>query len=64
MARLQFPTVDEMTPEQRNVHHEVVSGIRGRLVGPLRAVIHSLTSLGAGPDWVSTCGFRPVCPKS
>ena len=41
MARLQFPTVDEMTPEQRNVHDEVVSGIRGRLVGPLRAVIHS-----------------------
>ena len=41
MARLQFPSVDEMTPEQRNVHDEVVSGIRGRLVGPLRAVIHS-----------------------
>jgi 4-carboxymuconolactone decarboxylase len=30
-----------MTPEQREVHDEVVSGIRGRLVGPLRAVIHS-----------------------
>ena len=41
MARLHFPSVDEMTPEQRSVHDEVVSGIRGRLVGPLRAVIHS-----------------------
>jgi 4-carboxymuconolactone decarboxylase len=30
-----------MTPEQREVHDEVVSGVRGRLVGPLRAVIHS-----------------------
>jgi 4-carboxymuconolactone decarboxylase len=30
-----------MTPEQRSVHDEVVSGVRGRLVGPLRAVIHS-----------------------
>jgi 4-carboxymuconolactone decarboxylase len=30
-----------MTPEQRDVHDEVVSGVRGRVVGPLRAVIHS-----------------------
>ena len=41
MARLHFPSIDEMTPEQRSVHDEVVSGVRGRLVGPLRAVIHS-----------------------
>src|SRR5436309_10408403 len=30
-----------MTPEQRTVHAEVVSGVRGRLVGPLRAALHS-----------------------
>jgi 4-carboxymuconolactone decarboxylase len=30
-----------MTPEQRDVHDEVVAGVRGRVVGPLRAVIHS-----------------------
>ena len=41
MARLHLPSVDEMTPEQRDVHDEIVSGIRGSLVGPLRAVIHS-----------------------
>jgi len=41
MARLHLPSVDEMTPEQREVHDEIVSGIRGSLVGPLRAVIHS-----------------------
>ena len=41
MARLHLPSVDEMTPEQRDVHDEVASGVRGRLVGPLRAVIHS-----------------------
>ena len=41
MARLHLPSVDEMTPGQRDVHDEVVSGVRGRLVGPLRAVIHS-----------------------
>ena len=29
MARLHLPSVDEMTPEQRDVHDEVVSGVRG-----------------------------------
>jgi len=41
MARLHLPSVDEMTAEQRDVHDEIVGGVRGRLVGPLRAVIHS-----------------------
>jgi len=41
MPRLHLPTVAEMTAEQRDVHDEIVSGVRGQLVGPLRAVIHS-----------------------
>ncbi len=41
MPRLHLPFADEMTAEQRDVHDEIVSGVRGRLVGPLRAVIHS-----------------------
>jgi 4-carboxymuconolactone decarboxylase len=41
MSRLRLPSVAEMTPEQRDVYDEVVSGVRGRLIGPLRAVIHS-----------------------
>ena len=41
MPRLRLPSVAEMTPEQREVHDEVVSGVRGQLIGPLRAVIHS-----------------------
>lgn len=41
MARLYLPTPDELSDEQRKVYDEVVSGPRGRLVGPLRAVIHS-----------------------
>src|SRR5436305_15228174 len=41
MARLHLPSFEEMTSEQREVHNEIVSGVRGRLVGPLRAVIHS-----------------------
>ena len=34
-----FPT-DTMTPEQQHVHDAVVSGPRGELRGPLRAVLH------------------------
>src|SRR3954454_19807659 len=41
MRRLHLPSVEEMTPAQRDVHDEVVSGVRGQLIGPLRAVIHS-----------------------
>src|SRR5204863_4897053 len=40
MPRLHLPSVAEMTPEQRDVHDEIVSGVRGQLIGPLRAVIH------------------------
>ncbi|MGO4174172.1 carboxymuconolactone decarboxylase family protein [Bosea sp. TAF32] len=41
MGRLHLPAVDELTTDQRKVYDEVVSGPRGRLIGPLRAVIHS-----------------------
>jgi 4-carboxymuconolactone decarboxylase len=34
-----YPT-DTMTPEQQRVHDAVVSGPRGELRGPLRAVLH------------------------
>jgi 4-carboxymuconolactone decarboxylase len=39
--RIGFPEPDEMNAEQRAVYDDVVSGPRGRMVGPLRAVIHS-----------------------
>lgn len=41
MSRIRLPSGDDLTPEQKSVYDEVVSGVRGRLVGPLRAVIHS-----------------------
>src|SRR3954463_8128567 len=63
MPRLHLPSVAEMTPEQRDVHDEVVSGVRGQLIGPLRAVIHS-------PDLAHRCSrlgeylrFSPCLPK-
>jgi 4-carboxymuconolactone decarboxylase len=41
MGRIHFPSGDELSPEQRVVYDEVISGPRGRLIGPLRAIIHS-----------------------
>lgn len=35
MPRLQPPTLEQMTPEQRAVHDDIVSGPRGKLQGPL-----------------------------
>jgi 4-carboxymuconolactone decarboxylase len=40
-ARIHLPEPDAMSPEQRLVFDAVVSGPRGRFVGPLRAAIHS-----------------------
>jgi 4-carboxymuconolactone decarboxylase len=40
-ARIPLLTVDQMSPEQRRLHDKVVSGPRGRMIGPLRAAIHS-----------------------
>ena len=40
MARIAFPAFEELTPEQRRVHDEVVR-TRGKLHGPLRAALHN-----------------------
>jgi 4-carboxymuconolactone decarboxylase len=41
MARISLPGPEEMNEDQLEVYRSVVSGPRGRMVGPLRAVIHS-----------------------
>ena len=40
MARIPLPSPEEMSPEQRRVYDAIVTGPRGRLVGPLRAALH------------------------
>ena len=40
-ARVPLLSAEEMSPEQRQLHDQVVSGPRGRMIGPLRAAIHS-----------------------
>lgn len=41
MGRISFPTPENMTDEQRAVYDAVVAGPRGKVVGPLRAIIHN-----------------------
>jgi len=41
LARIPLLEPGEMSAEQRTLYDEIVSGPRGRLVGPLRAAIHS-----------------------
>ncbi len=41
MSRIKFPSPETMTDEQLAVYNTVVSGPRGRMVGPLRAALHN-----------------------
>lgn len=40
VARIPLPSPEAMTSEQRRVYEQIVTGPRGRLVGPLRAALH------------------------
>lgn len=40
MARIPLPSPENMSPDQRRVYDAIVTGPRGRLVGPLRAALH------------------------
>ena len=41
MSRIEFPSPDTMSPEQRAVYDKVVNGPRGKLSGPLRAALYN-----------------------
>lgn len=41
MPRISLPSPDTMDAAQRQVYDEIVSGPRGKLVGPLRAALHN-----------------------
>jgi len=41
MSRIPLPSPDSMTDDQKRVYEKIVSGPRGRLVGPLRAALHN-----------------------
>lgn len=39
--RIPLPAPDEMTADQKAVYDKIISGPRGKLVGPLRAALHN-----------------------
>lgn len=41
MPRITLPSPDQMDPDQRRVHDQIISGRRGKIQGPLRAALHS-----------------------
>ncbi|GAB1575713.1 carboxymuconolactone decarboxylase family protein [Bordetella petrii] len=41
MSRIPLPSPDAMSADQKRVYEQIVSGPRGRLVGPLRAALHN-----------------------
>jgi 4-carboxymuconolactone decarboxylase len=41
MPRITLPAPETMDPDQRRVHDKIVSGRRGKVQGPLRAVLHN-----------------------
>ena len=41
MARITLPSPDTMDADQRRVYDKIVSGRRGKIQGPLRAVLHN-----------------------
>lgn len=41
MPRISLPSPDSMNTDQRRVYDKIVSGRRGKIQGPLRAVLHN-----------------------
>ncbi|HYE69934.1 MAG TPA: carboxymuconolactone decarboxylase family protein [Aquabacterium sp.] len=41
MPRVTLPSPESLSPEQRTVYDKIVSGPRGKIQGPLRAVLHN-----------------------
>jgi 4-carboxymuconolactone decarboxylase len=61
-ARIPLPAVAEMTPEQRRIYDKVVTGPRGRMIGPLRAAIQSPELAGLWSDLGEFLRFRTCLP--
>lgn len=63
--RARIPLLDtaEMSAEQRALHDDVVSGPRGRMIGPLRAAIHSPEMATLWSDFGEFIRYRTCLPK-
>ncbi len=62
MTRLQPPSLEQMTPEQRAVHDDIVSGPRGRLQGPLAVWLTSPELADKAQRLGQFCRFETSLP--
>lgn len=62
IARIPLPAVADVTPAQRAIHDKVVSGPRGRMIGPLRAAIHSPELAGVWSDLGEFLRYKTCLP--
>jgi 4-carboxymuconolactone decarboxylase len=62
MARLAQLTLEEMTPEQRQVHDDIVAGPRGRVVGPMNAWFRSPKLCDRAQKLGAFCRFESSLP--
>ncbi len=62
MTRLQPPSLEQMTPEQRAVHDDIVSGPRGKLQGPLAVWLTSPELADKAQRLGQFCRFETSLP--
>ena len=63
MTRIPELVVENLTPEQRRVHDAIVSGPRGRIVGPLRVWLESPELADPAQALGAFCRFGTSLPR-
>jgi len=63
ILRIPLPEPEQMTPDQLAIHSAVVKGPRGRMVGPLRAVVHSPELADRWQQFGEFVRYRTVLPE-
>lgn len=61
--RVPLPEPAQMTPEQLAIHSAMVKGPRGRMVGPMRAVVHSPELADRWQKFGELVRYRMVLPE-
>ncbi|NOW48058.1 4-carboxymuconolactone decarboxylase [Novosphingobium sp. SG751A] len=61
-ARIPLLSVEDMNDDQRSIYDDVVAGPRGRMIGPLRAAIHSPEMAALWSEFGAFLRYRTCLP--
>jgi 4-carboxymuconolactone decarboxylase len=64
MSRIPLPPPEEMSAEQRKVYGAILSGPRGKLVGPLRAILHCPELAARWSEFGEYLRYRTCLPRN